>query len=554
MAQRSLRRIQVGAYRLLVLGALVAALVFGSRARIESGWSAELVLSEAREVMSEVHSVGPFEEESAELLDEKGELVGHVAMTSPASDAAVGYAGPTNVLVVFDAGWKVKGMRVLSSADTWSHLRKVEQDESFWAQWVGRAESELPAEISVVSGATLTSEAIGDGLRARFSGEQVEGPFMKEPSLEVVREVFEGAEAVNSVAGKEGVFRVVGPRGSGMGFLLRSGNQGGQPRGFNGASDVWVFLDEQEETVVKVLLVGSRDNEPYLSDVREELKWADVFEEKRVSELLGDETASDQVLVVSGATVTSRALVETVRTLLRDYREPEIVERWWETRDSVLVGWVLLAIGMGYSRWKGAKKLRWATDLAAILVGGIWLGVMVGMGSLVGWSRGELPWSNFPGLVLLAAVALMIPVATGKNTYCAKLCAHGAAQGILFRLTKWRWVPSSRWHKRLKMVPVVTLIAVFLLAAGGLRFDFSSVEPFDVWSVGIYALVPVVIFSVGLVASLFIPKAYCKYGCPTGYLLDHLAASRSRLNQRDWVAGGLAVICWVVVLFVGRMG
>lgn len=554
MPKRSLRKIQVGAYRLLVLGALVAALAYGSRARTESGWDSELALTQAQGVMPEIDVVGRFEDGSAELLNQAGELVGHVAMTSPASDAAIGYAGATNVLVVFDAAWKVQGMRVLSSADTWSHLRKVEQEVSFWEQWVGRGEGDLPTEFSVVSGATLTSEAIGYGLRARFSGEQAAGRYAVEPSIEVVKEVFGQAVQVRPSREKEGAFWAFDEDERELGALLRSGNQGGQPRGFNGASDVWVFLDAKVEGVVKVLLADSRDNEPYLSDVREELKWAEAFEGKLVRELLADEQASDQVLVVSGATVTSRALVETVRGVLAGYQEPVVVTRWWQVRDSVLVGWVLLAVAMGYSRWRGKKWLRWATDITAILVGGIWLGVMVGMGSLVGWSRGELPWSNFPGLVLLAAVALMVPVATGKNTYCAKLCAHGAAQGVLFRLTKWRWVPSSRAHKRLKRIPAVTLVAVFLLAAGGVLFDFSSVEPFDVWSVGVYALIPLVVFAIGLIASLFIPKAYCKYGCPTGYLLDHLAASRTRFQKRDWLAGALAILCWVVVLLVGRFG
>jgi len=39
---------------------------------------------------------------------------------------------------------------------------------------------------------------------------------------------------------------------------------------------------------------------------------------------------------------------------------------------------------------------------------------------------------------------------------------------------------------------------------------------------------------VGLVASLFIPMAYCRYGCPTGKLLDYLrATSHGRWTRRD---------------------
>ena len=48
---------------------------------------------------------------------------------------------------------------------------------------------------------------------------------------------------------------------------------------------------------------------------------------------------------------------------------------------------------------------------------------------------------------------------------------------------------------------------------------------------------------VGLIASLFIPQAYCRYGCPTGALLEFVRShgAHDRVGRRD-IAAGLMVV------------
>jgi len=53
---------------------------------------------------------------------------------------------------------------------------------------------------------------------------------------------------------------------------------------------------------------------------------------------------------------------------------------------------------------------------------------------------------------------------------------------------------------------------------------------------------------VGLVAALFVPKAYCKYGCPSGALLEFVRARgvNDKFGRRDWVAGLLLLAGWAM--------
>ena len=58
--------------------------------------------------------------------------------------------------------------------------------------------------------------------------------------------------------------------------------------------------------------------------------------------------------------------------------------------------------------------------------------------------------------------------------------------------------------------------------------NLAGVEPFDAFLWKVAGGSAITIALVGLVASAFLPMAYCRYGCPTGALLNFL-----RFNGRS---------------------
>ena len=80
-----------------------------------------------------------------DLLGPTGDRVGTILQTSPAGDVAIGFSGPTDVLVVCDAELVVAGMEILSSGDTRDHVRAVERDSQFLASLSGTSLAELAA-------------------------------------------------------------------------------------------------------------------------------------------------------------------------------------------------------------------------------------------------------------------------------------------------------------------------------------------------------------------------------------------------------------------------
>jgi hypothetical protein len=158
---------------------------------------------------------------------------------------------------------------MIHSADTAGHVEKVMADGEFWQQWTGRGEAELGdlGKPRIVSGATLTSEAMARGVAARFGASGMDEWFTKKIEPATVARWFPKSDRIGTDA-KAGVYRVFAGAEQ-AGIILRSSRMGVGARGFNGVSDVIVAL--KEDSVSGVALLDSRDNQPYVGDVMDEI-------------------------------------------------------------------------------------------------------------------------------------------------------------------------------------------------------------------------------------------------------------------------------------------
>jgi hypothetical protein len=75
-------------------------------------------------------------------------------------------------------------------------------------------------------------------------------------------------------------------------------------------------------------------------------------------------------------------------------------------------------------------------------------------------------------------------------------------------------------------------------------FDLAGLEPFDAYVVRSAGWATIAVALAGLVASLFIPQAYCRYGCPTGALLEFVRSHgrHDRFGRRDVAAALLLAL------------
>ncbi|MGI9244801.1 MAG: 4Fe-4S binding protein, partial [Verrucomicrobiales bacterium] len=209
---------------------------------------------------------------------------------------------------------------------------------------------------------------------------------------------------------------------------------------------------------------------------------------------------------------------------------------------------VLFGLAMSFTRLRGVRRLRIAFQLVLVGYLGLINGDLISQALLVGWAENGMAWRFAPGLLLLVAAALLVPLVAGKQVYCHQLCPHGAAQQLLKnRLRKrWRWRVPRRLAVLLRAVPFLLLLLVVVVAVRQLAFNLVSIEPFDAYLFRVAGWATISIAVVGLVASLFIPMAYCRYGCPTGAMLNFLwgGGVPAKFSRRD----GLALVCLVLAI------
>jgi polyferredoxin len=204
--------------------------------------------------------------------------------------------------------------------------------------------------------------------------------------------------------------------------------------------------------------------------------------------------------------------------------QPAKAARPWRPalRDGLALAVVCGALAMAFTRLRGVRAAR-ITWQALLMAWALWSGGdLLSLALLSGWAEHGVPWAAASGAALIAGVALFTPWVSRRQIYCHHICPHGAAQQWLGKLRRRKPSVPPRVDRVLRIVPWLLLAAVPVLLL--LKMDVARLEPFDAWIWRAAAWVPLGVAAAGLVASVFIPQAYCRYGCPTGAGLPRFAA------------------------------
>jgi len=495
-----------------------------------------------------------------DLLDAAGERVGVMFRTSPAGDAAIGFSGPTDLLVVCDADLRVAGVEILVSRDTRDHVAAIERDAGFLKSFAGKPLEELAARdadrADAVGGSTLTCIAIAEALSLRLGGTAGVSRFATPPTLGDVQRIFSEAIAMQTDAGDPSVIRVYAADRMPLGWALRTSPAADRTLGYQGPTDALIGFDTVGK-VAGVAVLTSYDNEPYVGYVRDDEAFRGLCRGMTFEQVAGIADAGTGIEGVSGATMTSQAVARGIVLAVRQHvadRAPRAAAGAWSeilrTLDGPRLGALgVIAVGIvtAFTRLRGTWFGRLALPVAVLLYLGFGAGALLSQAQAWGWAQAGVP----RGAVVLAALAVaavVLPVTTRRNVYCSHLCAHGAAQQLIVRFVQPKRTIPARLRPWLTVVPWVLFAVAILTAVLHLPLSLVDLEPFDGYLPTIAGVAALTIFVVSLVASAFFPMAYCRHGCPTGALLDHLRfhGRADRITWRD----GLLLACLAVAAIV----
>jgi hypothetical protein len=490
------------------------------------------------------------------IVDADENLIALVARTLPAASDVVGYRGPTEASIIFDPQLKIISVGLLNSADTEEHVDAVIGNEPFFRQFEGWSWGGPPADIEIdaVSGATLTSLALAEGVLKRIGGARPSLVFGNALYVEEIRDWFPDAVAVDDVSGD-----VRDEKRDIVGRVLRSGPLSDDVIGYQGPTELLIKLSP-DDRVESMRIRKSFDNEPYVDYVRTEAGFWKIFVGKSLRELAEFVPQDAGVEGVSGATMTSLAVADTVVAAAKTARrklaaqnrpQPNVWQsiRW--TRADLATIFMLMLAGI-FSRigWFNLHTPRWLWLLAVIVVIGLWSGNLISMALVAGWSAEGVAWRLAPGLSAIAAVTLLVPPISKGNPYCNHLCPHGAVQQLIkpgarqrrhLRLSR----TANRWLTR---IPGATLVVAYLALITTPSIDLSSWEPFHAYLFRIAGWGSFALAAASLALAAVIPMGYCRLGCPSGRLLDYLrrSAVSDRIRTSDYVAVGLFAVAIIL--------
>lgn len=524
--------------------ALLAAAVFAIR-RSHQPAALELTAERVRDFFPAAAVLTPQNGMQA-VKDASGITLGHVMKTSPEADDIIGYSGPTNTLIALDSRGRVLGLRILHSADTTDHVAEVVGERSFFKQFTNKKPAEVAnLRVDAVSGATLTSSAIAEGVLRRL-GKSVTTSlrFPDAITLDEVKKLEPQAAKLRESKTHPGSQEILDAKDNVIALAVRTAPVSDGVVGYKGPSDTFMLMDAGGSTLRGIALRRSYDNEAYVGYVTGDPAFLKTFDGMALEKIANIDFAKAGVEGVSGATQTSYGVAEGVRVRAQSLlKEKEAKRGWW-----TLIRWrwqdtghgavILAAFVMAFTPLRGHAWCRHLHHALLVIYGGFIAGELLSQGLLAGWAAHGTPWRNAHGLVLLAAVALLGPVFTSKQLYCHHICPHGALQQLVMRRVPFQWSPSKSLEAVLSKLPFVLLAFVLLSVAFALPVDLNALEPFDAYLFRVAGWASIIIAVIGVLWSLVTPLAYCRYGCPTGALFKLLrfTGDADRFGMRDWLA------------------
>ena len=258
-----------------------------------------------------------------------------------------------------------------------------------------------------------------------------------------------------------------------------------------------------------------------------------------------DEALAEEVDAVSGATFSSKAIIANMQRGLAyakqrgqwgedgsvgaaDTSASHIVGSEdgsvgaLETGASPIVALVVVLLGAVVPLFYKNRRLHLVQLAVNVVVLGLWTGTFVSYTLFLRIFAGGVSLSAIGALaapLLMLIVALIYPLAGRSGHYCANICPFGSAQELAGKLSRRKLRITPRVLKLLSVLRNLlwgVLMALLLTGTCTAWIDYELFTAFLYSSASVWVIVLAALF---LVLSVWVPRPYCRFVCPTGALI-----------------------------------
>lgn len=248
-----------------------------------------------------------------------------------------------------------------------------------------------------------------------------------------------------------------------------------------------------------------------------------------------DEAMAEDVDAVSGATFSSKAIIRNVQRGLAYAKQHGLADggkgaQKESAERTVATGWTLgsivaliaVLLGAVVPLFTNNRRLHLVQLVVNVVVLGLWTGTFVSYTLFLRLFAGGVSLSAIGTLaapLLMLIVALLYPLAGRSGHYCAHVCPFGSAQELAGKLSrrKLRITPRVlRVLTALRNLLWGVLMALLLTGTCTAWIDYELFTAFIYSSASVWVIALAVLF---LVLSVWVPRPYCRFVCPTGALM-----------------------------------
>ncbi len=239
--------------------------------------------------------------------------------------------------------------------------------------------------------------------------------------------------------------------------------------------------------------------------------------------------ATSHVDAVTGATYSSTAAIANVRAALAAVEgQGTSSERRAPPPLRTVAALTLLLATAILPLATRSRAVRTALLVLDIVVLGFWNGLFLSHARLIGWIGAGLSGGivEVAFALLLVAMAFLYPLFGRSSHYCLQVCPFGAAQELAGRIPVRKWCLSPRLVRVLTAFRRLLWGALMLALWTGLWADWLDWELFAAFAFRSAPPLLLALAAVVLVLSVFVPRPYCRFVCPTGTLFKLAEANR----------------------------
>lgn len=187
-----------------------------------------------------------------------------------------------------------------------------------------------------------------------------------------------------------------------------------------------------------------------------------------------------------------------------------------------IVALIAVLLGAVVPLFYNNRRLHLVQLAVNVVVLGLWTGTFVSYTLFLRVFSGGVSLSAIGALaapLLMLIVALIYPLAGRSGHYCANICPFGSAQELAGKLSRRKLRITPRVLKLLSVLRNLlwgVLMALLLTGTCTAWIDYELFTAFLYSSASVWVTVLAALF---LVLSVWVPRPYCRFVCPTGALV-----------------------------------